>query len=353
METGRYLERMDDTVERTMYVHREHKNLLVHEMKSINGFHEVCIKSNPGPPSKDINFTKRVVQGKDYAVYYGWTQIIEWDSDPNLYIAVITWEPRGMHSAKIGEISSWSQYFNLDSSKDPLIFHTMITEETDTAKVLQEYEQYLNTKSEVLMSTHMANWKNLRQTAAKIKVEGYTELTRTVNSSVYELLISLREDVYWSSSPGGLTTNSYNGHVFWDFETWMYPVYLVMHPILAKNGLQYRLNHLPGARKKAADNKYLGAMWPWESSYSGDEMTPRFAKTGQMEHHISGDIVFAARQYDYLHRNAEVRKNLLCPLAIETAIYWASRPCTLRCYLSLIHICRCRRLLTCRSRWSP
>eukprot|EP00826_Nyctotherus_ovalis_P009333 TRINITY_DN12459_c0_g1_i3.p1 TRINITY_DN12459_c0_g1~~TRINITY_DN12459_c0_g1_i3.p1 ORF type:complete len:232 (+),score=41.52 TRINITY_DN12459_c0_g1_i3:72-767(+) len=28
-------------------------------------------------------------------------------------------------------------------------------------------------------------------------------------------------------------------------------------------------------------------------------------------------------------------------------------PCTLRCYLSLIHICRCRRYAVCRSRWSP
>eukprot|EP00826_Nyctotherus_ovalis_P010971 TRINITY_DN1285_c0_g3_i4.p1 TRINITY_DN1285_c0_g3~~TRINITY_DN1285_c0_g3_i4.p1 ORF type:complete len:159 (+),score=38.27 TRINITY_DN1285_c0_g3_i4:317-793(+) len=30
-----------------------------------------------------------------------------------------------------------------------------------------------------------------------------------------------------------------------------------------------------------------------------------------------------------------------------------SIPCTLRCYLSLIHICRCRRSTLCRSRWSP
>eukprot|EP00826_Nyctotherus_ovalis_P058022 TRINITY_DN7951_c0_g5_i1.p1 TRINITY_DN7951_c0_g5~~TRINITY_DN7951_c0_g5_i1.p1 ORF type:complete len:158 (-),score=17.15 TRINITY_DN7951_c0_g5_i1:17-490(-) len=31
----------------------------------------------------------------------------------------------------------------------------------------------------------------------------------------------------------------------------------------------------------------------------------------------------------------------------------ADPPCTLRCYLSLIHICRCRRIERCRSRWSP
>eukprot|EP00826_Nyctotherus_ovalis_P017343 TRINITY_DN15106_c0_g2_i3.p2 TRINITY_DN15106_c0_g2~~TRINITY_DN15106_c0_g2_i3.p2 ORF type:complete len:154 (+),score=32.90 TRINITY_DN15106_c0_g2_i3:84-545(+) len=37
----------------------------------------------------------------------------------------------------------------------------------------------------------------------------------------------------------------------------------------------------------------------------------------------------------------------------EEKVTGATIPCTLRCYLSLIHICRCRRYAVCRSRWSP
>eukprot|EP00826_Nyctotherus_ovalis_P021462 TRINITY_DN16931_c0_g1_i1.p2 TRINITY_DN16931_c0_g1~~TRINITY_DN16931_c0_g1_i1.p2 ORF type:complete len:110 (+),score=46.46 TRINITY_DN16931_c0_g1_i1:415-744(+) len=37
----------------------------------------------------------------------------------------------------------------------------------------------------------------------------------------------------------------------------------------------------------------------------------------------------------------------------KTSAKKEANPCTLRCYLSLIHICRCRRIERCRSRWSP
>lgn len=62
-------------------------------------------------------------------------------------------------------------------------------------------------------------------------------------------------------------TSGYNGHVFWDSETWMYPALLPLWPSIADGGvLQYRLNKLPGAKAKAKSyNKgWKGAMYPWE-----------------------------------------------------------------------------------------
>jgi hypothetical protein len=69
---------------------------------------------------------------------------------------------------------------------------------------------------------------------------------KVVNSSLYYILSSVREDWPWSLSPGSLSSNGYkywlfhwinfhdaqnvlnqitcvSGHVFWDTETWMYP----------------------------------------------------------------------------------------------------------------------------------
>ena len=43
----------------------------------------------------------------------------------------------------------------------------------------------------------------------------------------------------YSLSPGGLT-NGYNGHVFWDSCTWMYPSMLLLHPDIANSILAYR-----------------------------------------------------------------------------------------------------------------
>jgi len=61
-----------------------------------------------------------------------------------------------------------------------------------------------------------------------------------------------RDDWPYSLSPGGLASNGYNGHTFWDCETWMYPGILLTRPNLAMNGLLgYRLNHQAGAALKA------------------------------------------------------------------------------------------------------
>jgi trehalose/maltose hydrolase-like predicted phosphorylase len=33
----------------------------------------------------------------------------------------------------------------------------------------------------------------------------------------------------------GLSSQGYNGHIFWDTELWMYPTLLVMQPEMAKS----------------------------------------------------------------------------------------------------------------------
>ncbi|MDR3549281.1 MAG: hypothetical protein P4M11_13635 [Candidatus Pacebacteria bacterium] len=323
LESARYFQRYNGVIEQVVYVHRSRPYLLVHELKSIKGTHKVCINSIPGEASEDLNFTATVKKDV-YKVYEGWTYLTEWPSAPKRKVVVATWEPPMASPNKTGEFSPWEHCATLTETEKPLVFYTVITHEpaVDTEKL---YLDVVNAKYEDLVKEHLAAWKELRRAGASIHVGGYTELAQAVNSSVYELLISMREDVPWSNSPGGLETNSYNGHMFWDFETWMYPALLVMYPELARNGLKYRLDHINGARKKAKENGYKGAMWPWESAYTGDETTPTSAATGQMEHHISGDIIFAARQYDYLHRDKKLRESMWCPLATETAEFWASR----------------------------
>jgi hypothetical protein len=53
-------------------------------------------------------------------------------------------------------------------------------------------------------------------------------------------------------SPGSLATNGYNGHSFWDTETWMYPPILFFYNDVAKGLLQYRLDRLDAAKRKVS-----------------------------------------------------------------------------------------------------
>ena len=75
----------------------------------------------------------------------------------------------------------------------------------------------------------------------------------------------------------------------------MYPGILLTHPDTAQTLLEYRLARLPGARDKAASYTppFGGAMFPWESALTGEEVCPTWAATGLREIHINGDIAMA------------------------------------------------------------
>lgn len=72
------------------------------------------------------------------------------------------------------------------------------------------------------------------------------------------------DDVTYSTSPGGLSTQSYHGHTFWDVETWMWPTYNIFYPELARAVLQYRVDRVSAARSNAKLNNFQGTMFPWE-----------------------------------------------------------------------------------------
>lgn len=118
----------------------------------------------------------------------------------------------------------------------------------------------------------------------------------------------------------------YNGHSFWDCETWMFPTLLAWHPTIAQSLLEYRVERLPLARAKAKTYKppYAGAMFPWESAVSGAETCPSWADTGQLEQHITGDVAFAARQFFAMTRNATWANTSGFDLASGAADFWVS-----------------------------
>ena len=62
----------------------------------------------------------------------------------------------------------------------------------------------------------------------------------------------------------GLSGEGYKGHVFWDMEIFILPFFIYTFPKIAKRLLLYRHRFLDGARGKAKENGFEGAMYPWE-----------------------------------------------------------------------------------------
>ena len=174
-----------------------------------------------------------------------------------------------------------------------------------------------------LMGKHIAAWEKLWQ--SDITIEGDAQAQQDIHSMLYHLYSFVREGSGLSISPMGLSGLGYNGHVFWDADTWMFPSLLVLHPEIARSMIEYRYNLLEAAKKNAFEHGYRGAMFPWESSDSGFEQTPVWALSGTFEHHITACVALAAWNYYCVTQDMEWLKAKGWPILQATAEFWASR----------------------------
>jgi trehalose/maltose hydrolase-like predicted phosphorylase len=178
----------------------------------------------------------------------------------------------------------------------------------------------------VLRRANDAAWAKLW--AGRIDVLGDRRLATDVNASEFYLWSSTRDGVDWSISPAGLSSNGYDGHIFWDAETWMYPSLLAQHPSLAAGMNAYRLQRLAAAEQHAAATGHRGARFPWESALDGTEQIPppvSVNSEGLYEQHITADIALAQWQYYLATGDRSWLKSDGWPVLSGAATFWASR----------------------------
>jgi kojibiose phosphorylase len=188
-----------------------------------------------------------------------------------------------------------------------------------------------------LKSQHIHAWHHLWDNIDVI-IEGDDEAQLSIRFSLFQLQIAApRHDDRVSIGAKTLSGLGYRGHVFWDTEIFILPFFTYTQPNIARNLLQYRYHTLPGARRKAANNGYSGAQYPWESASTGDEVTPtwvpHFANktelvriwTGDIELHITADIAYAIMQYWQITGDDNFFLNYGAEIILDTARFWADR----------------------------
>jgi trehalose/maltose hydrolase-like predicted phosphorylase len=177
-----------------------------------------------------------------------------------------------------------------------------------------------------LSGANDAAWAALWQ--GSIAVLGNRTVATDVNASQFYLWSNTRDGVNWSISPAGLSSNGYDGHIFWDAATWMYPSLLAQHPDLAAGMNAYRFNRLSAAQQHAAATGFAGARFPWESALDGTEQIPppvSVNSEGLFEQHITADIALAQWQYYLVTGDRVWLANQGWPVISGAAAFWASR----------------------------
>lgn len=176
---------------------------------------------------------------------------------------------------------------------------------------------------ETIIAGHRKLWDELWQ--SDIQITGDLGAQEAVRFGLYSLYSSCREGTGLSVPPMGLSSQGYNGHVFWDTELWMYPPMLLLNQGIARSMVDYRTDRMEPAGKKAADYGYKGLMFPWESDAYGQESTPVWAITGPMEHHVTADIAVAAWNYYCVTRDIDWLRKSGWELLKGIADFWVSR----------------------------
>ncbi|MBC8064421.1 MAG: glycoside hydrolase family 65 protein [Chlorobia bacterium] len=147
-----------------------------------------------------------------------------------------------------------------------------------------------------------------------IEIDGPVEDQQFIRSALFYLRGAIHRDGKMSVSPMGLSSDIYNGHVFWDADIWVFPALALIDPERAKAIPAYRLARRDRARENMAawlmagkpTGKGLmaqptgwaggppaGTKYPWESSVSGKETVPGPSK---FQDHITGSVAWSVSQ---------------------------------------------------------
>jgi trehalose/maltose hydrolase-like predicted phosphorylase len=114
------------------------------------------------------------------------------------------------------------------------------------------------------------------------------------------------------------------------------PYFLAVQPELAAQFIRYRIQTLPGAKRKAAEYGYRGAFFAWESQETGDDACSDFNVTDvftgrpvrtyfrDKQIHISADIVYSIKKYIDYTGNFSILAEGAMELILETARFYLS-----------------------------
>ncbi|MEE9125303.1 MAG: glycoside hydrolase family 65 [candidate division NC10 bacterium] len=201
--------------------------------------------------------------------------------------------------------------------------------------VLERLNGGIATGLPALLKASARAWA-LRWGSADIHIDGDDVIQQQTRFALYHLIgCANPEDERASPGARSLTGERYKGHVFWDTEIFVLPFFVFTHPPTARALLMYRYHTLPAAREKAQALGYKGALYAWESTDTGVDVTPPFVfnaagerleiLTGLQEHHISADIGYAIWQYWKTTNDQEFFIQAGAEMLFEIARFWASR----------------------------
>ena len=155
-----------------------------------------------------------------------------------------------------------------------------------------------------------------------VEIEGDAEIQQAVRFALFQLLQAARRAEQRAIPSKGLTGDGYDGHAFWDTESYVLQVLSYIDAPSVAHALRWRHSTLPQARERAAQLGLDGCAFPWRT-ITGQECSA-YWPAGTAAFHINADIADAVVRYLRVTEDVDFAHAEGMELLVETARVWHS-----------------------------
>jgi alpha,alpha-trehalose phosphorylase len=157
---------------------------------------------------------------------------------------------------------------------------------------------------------------------ADVELDGDTELQQAVRFALFHTLQAGERAERRAIPAKGLTGPGYDGHTFWDTESFVLPVLTYTSPEAAADALRWRHSTLDLARERAHQLHLRGVAFPWRT-IRGQECSA-YWPAGTAAFHVNAAIAAAVVRYVLATGDEEFERTVGLELLVRTARLWRS-----------------------------
>jgi alpha,alpha-trehalose phosphorylase len=157
---------------------------------------------------------------------------------------------------------------------------------------------------------------------ADVEIDGDGELQQAVRFGLFHVLQAGARTEQRAIAAKGLTGAGYDGHTFWDSETFVMAPLTYTVPHAVADALRWRHSTLELACERARQLHLKGAAFPWRTI--GGEECSSYWPAGTGAFHINADIADAVVRYLAATGDQEFEREVGIDLLVETARLWRS-----------------------------
>ncbi|MEU6366768.1 glycosyl hydrolase family 65 protein [Streptomyces sp. NPDC046931] len=155
-----------------------------------------------------------------------------------------------------------------------------------------------------------------------VEVDGDPEIQQAVRFALFHVLQAAARAEQRAIPAKGLTGSGYDGHAFWDTESYVLPLLSSAYPRSVAAALRWRQDTLPAARARARQLGLSGAAFPWRT-IDGAECSG-YWPAGTAAFHVNADIAHAVLRYVAVSGDEDFERETGVELLVETARLWRS-----------------------------